>query len=81
MELNRKRKKAMNIDNQTVAKMAKEKQVFTFQAAADYFGCGTAYGLATREKRHLLQIALFAMIDKNQLTYNPQTGYYKYIGA
>lgn len=71
----------MTIDNKTVAKMAKEKQTFTFQAAANHFDCGTAYGLATREKRHLLQLALFSMIDKNQLTYNPQTGYYKYIGA
>ena len=71
----------MNIDNNTVAKMAKEKQVFTFQTAANHFDCGTAYGLATKEKRHLLQLALFAMIEKNQLTYNPQTGHYKYIGA
>ena len=55
------------IDNKTVAKMAKEKQTFTFQAAANHFDCGT--------------LALFSMIDKNQLTYNPQTGYYKYIGA
>lgn len=71
----------MIIDNKTVAKMAKEKQVFSFQAAANHFDCGTAYGLATREKRHLLQLALFSMIEKNQLTYNPQTGFYKYIGA
>lgn len=71
----------MIIDNNTVAEMAKEKQTFTFQDAANYFDCGTAYGLATREKRHLLQIALFAMIEKNQLTYNPETGHYIYIGA
>lgn len=71
----------MTIDNNTVARYAKEKQSFTFQAAANHFDCGTAYGLATKEKRHLLQIALFAMIEKNQLTYNPDTGYYKYIGA
>lgn len=71
----------MYIDYDTVAKYAKEKQTFTFQAAANYFDCGTVYGLATREKRHLLQLALFSMIEKNQLTYNPNTGYYKYIGA
>ena len=71
----------MIIDNTTVARYAKEKQTFTFQAACNYFDCGTAYGVATKEKRHILQIALFSMIDKNQLTYNPNTGYYKYIGA
>ena len=72
----------MAIDNNTVAKMAKEKQVFTFQAACNYFDC-PAYnvGAIERNKRHLLQLALFSMIEKNQLSYNPQTGYYKYIGA
>lgn len=71
----------MNIDNKTVAKMAKEKQVFTFQAACEFFKCDFAVGQIEKNKRHLLQIALFSMIDKNQLSYNPQTGYYKYIGA
>ena len=40
----------MTIDNKTVEKMAKEKQTFTFQAAANHFDCGTAYGIATKEK-------------------------------
>ena len=71
----------MYIDYDTVARYAKDNRSFTFQAAANHFDCGTAYGLATREKRHLLQLALFSMIEKNQLTYNPDTGYYKYIGA
>lgn len=72
----------MIIDNHTVAKMAKEKQVFTFQAACNYFNCHTYnVGAIERNKRHILQLALFAMIDKNQLTYNPQTGHYRYIGA
>ena len=72
----------MIIDNTTVAKMAKEKQVFTFQAACNYFDC-PPYNVVVieRNKRHILQLALFSMIDKNQLTYNPNTGYYKYIGA
>lgn len=69
------------IDDKTVARFAKEKQVFSFQAAANHFDCGTAYGIATKEKRHLLQLALFAMIEKNQLSYNPETGHYRYIGA
>ena len=71
----------MVIDDKTVARFAKEKQVFSFQAAANHFDCGTAYGIATKEKRHLLQLALFAMIEKNQLSYNPETGHYRYIGA
>ena len=72
----------MKIDNHTVAKMAKEKQTFTFQAACNYFNCPPYnVGAIERNKRHILQLALFAMIDKNKLTYNPQTGYYKYIGA
>lgn len=72
----------MAIDNNTVAKMAKEKQVFTFQAACNYFDCPPYnVGAIERNKRHLLQLALFSMIEKNQLSYNPQTGYYKYIGA
>ena len=69
------------IDDKTVSRFAKEKQVFSFQAAANHFDCGTAYGIATKEKRHLLQLALFAMIEKNQLSYNPETGHYRYIGA
>ena len=72
----------MYIDYDTVARYAKDSRSFTFQAACNYFDCPTYnVGAIERNKRHILQLALFSMIEKNQLTYNPQTGYYKYIGA
>lgn len=71
----------MVIDNKTVEKYAKEKQAFTFQAACKYFNCDFVTGNVEKNKRFLLQTGLFYLIEKNLLTYNPETGYYRYIGA
>ena len=71
----------MVIDNKTVEKYAKEKQVFTFQAACKYFNCDFVTGNTEKNKRFLLQTGLFYLIEKNLLTYNPETGYYRYLGA
>ena len=66
------------ITEQAVIDYGKQNRAFTFQQIAKHFDIEC---VRHKEPRRLLQNFLFALLNKNVLDYNQDTGNYLFLGA
>lgn len=68
------------ISKKSVENYCKSAWVFRFQSACNFFDLNLYQGGTIKNQRTLLQMYLFELIKENKLSYNNQTGNYKYLG-